>query len=653
LQYEVTSEALIVTDPGAAVLEVESTVLPLSFSSRGGIWSVEEPIRGAYRVFLKPGVHTMEVHAKGYLPLRLDRWNAVPKSGRRIRVTALERPSGKGMLRLASTPPGARLRLNGIELAQPTPVTLSDQPAVEYQIRFFGLVGYGELDTVAAVQAGAETGVSVQLPRLVVELQVSSEPSGAVVVLDGDTLGRTPLRRVDLSSGDRTLAVLLAGYEPNVQAVRLEAGRPTSVHASLALVTGQLRVSVEPAGAVVYVDEERLGASGGAALERGGLPPGEHTVRAELAGYESAHQTVQVIGGSTGVVQLRLTRQTGSLYVLSSPVSAAVEVSGRRGQTPARIDGLVPGAQQMRVRASGFAVLDTTVTVEALATTTMSVRLREEEESSVPGTPGGQPSSGVGPAGALGDAGARPAGQVQTFELGNGVAMEFVWVPAGAFTMGSPSREAGRENWEGPQHEVTITRGFWLGRTEVTQGQWQGLMGTTPWVGQQWVQSNTRHPAVYISREDVQGLVDRLNQSAGDSLYRLPTEAEWEYACRAGTSTRWSFGDHGSQLDNYAWYGGNAWDVGMQYAQPVGLKLANPWGLYDVHGNVWEWCQDWYGAYSRAAQTDSRGPVTGSGRVLRGGGFSNAAQSTRSASRYVYTPDTRSLFIGARLLRTP
>ncbi len=179
-------------------------------------------------------------------------------------------------------------------------------------------------------------------------------------------------------------------------------------------------------------------------------------------------------------------------------------------------------------------------------------------------------------------------------------------------------------------------------------------MGTQPWSGQDYVQSNASHPAVYISWEDVQGLIGKLNAAAGKNSYRLPSEAEWEYACRAGMRSRWSFGDEESQLKEYAWYYDNAWVVGLEYAQPVGQKLPNPWGLYDMHGNVWEWCQDWYEDYSSSAQTDPIGPASGAYRVARGGGFGSDARVTRAAFRSGESPPSpRSSFLGVRLLRIP
>ena len=234
---------------------------------------------------------------------------------------------------------------------------------------------------------------------------------------------------------------------------------------------------------------------------------------------------------------------------------------------------------------------------------------------------------------------------------GFGGTMEMVWIEPGTFTMGSRSSESGRDSDEGLQHQVTITKGFWLGKFEIAQGEWEAVMGTRPWAGQSYVQENPNNPAVYISWNDVQAFVAKLNEVEGSEVYRLPTEAEWEYACRAGTTTRWSFGDNESWLGRYAWYYDNAWNVGEKYAHAAGARLPNPWELYDMHGNVWEWCQDWYGSYLSSSQTDPTGPATGSSRVLRGGSFSFRARDVRSAARSGGSPDSRGNHIGARLLR--
>jgi len=242
----------------------------------------------------------------------------------------------------------------------------------------------------------------------------------------------------------------------------------------------------------------------------------------------------------------------------------------------------------------------------------------------------------------------------RTVDLPGGPTMDFVWIEPGAFTMGSPESEPKRYGHEGPQHEVTISQGFWLGQYEITQGQWEAVMGTSPWSGQAYVRADSAdpvYPAVYISWNDVQAFVARLNGALGAEVYRLPTEAEWEYACRAGTTTRWSFGDDESDLGDYAWYYDNVWDAGLEYNQPVGTKRPNPWGLYDMHGNVYEWVQDWFSSYASDALVDPQGPSSGAIRVLRGGFFVSLARRTRSANRSYNSPGYRYYYIGARLLR--
>ena len=237
--------------------------------------------------------------------------------------------------------------------------------------------------------------------------------------------------------------------------------------------------------------------------------------------------------------------------------------------------------------------------------------------------------------------------------LPGGAEMAFEWIEPGVFQMGSPSSEEGRLDDEGPVHEVEISEGFWFGKYEVTQEQWEAVMGTTPWSRKDYVVSDPSHPAVYISWHNVQAFIHLLNEAAGDSLYRLPSEAEWEYACRAGSTTRWSFGDDESQLTHYAWYHDNAWYVGEEYAHAVGQKKPNAWGLYDMHGNVWEWVQDWYdGAYYNSSpRVDPPGPSSGSRRVGRGGDFIGYAQAARSAFRGNLSPDGRYAGLGVRLLR--
>ncbi|MBN1847182.1 MAG: SUMF1/EgtB/PvdO family nonheme iron enzyme, partial [Deltaproteobacteria bacterium] len=196
----------------------------------------------------------------------------------------------------------------------------------------------------------------------------------------------------------------------------------------------------------------------------------------------------------------------------------------------------------------------------------------------------------------------------------NSLGMKFVYIFPGTFTMGSPANEKDRDDNE-LQHQVTLTKGFYMQTTEVTQGQWKDVMGNNP---SYFKNCGDDCPLESISWNDAQEFINRLNRKEGAQKYRLPTEAEWEYACRAGSTTRFYFGDSESDLGEYAWYDGNSGGK----THPLAQKRPNAWGLYDMHGNVWEWCEDWYGeTIHPGSVTDPIGASGGSYRVLRGGSW--------------------------------
>ena len=231
-------------------------------------------------------------------------------------------------------------------------------------------------------------------------------------------------------------------------------------------------------------------------------------------------------------------------------------------------------------------------------------------------------------------------------DLGGGVALDLLWIGPGTFTMGSPETEVGRSGDEGPQRQVRVTKGYWLGKYEVTQAQWQALMGSNP---SQYQNMGRDAPVEMVSWDQAMEFCRKLTEQEKRAgrlpagfRYTLPTEAQWEYAARAGTTG--PFGGTG-ELQEMGWYNYNSGNT----TKPVGQKRANAWGLHDMHGNVWEWCSDWYGNYPGGSVTDPTGPSSGTNRVSRGGGWNFGAPLCRSAKRNWDSPGIRDRYLGFRL----
>ena len=244
----------------------------------------------------------------------------------------------------------------------------------------------------------------------------------------------------------------------------------------------------------------------------------------------------------------------------------------------------------------------------------------------------------------------RRAGDTEAVDLGGGVKVDLVWCPAGSFLMGSPEIEAERSSKE-MQHRVTLTKGFWIGKYAVTQRQWEAVAASNPSFFK-----GADLPVEAVSWDDCQTFIQKLNVKVAGGGFRLPTEAEWEYACRAGTTTAFCYGDRLDATmanfdENYP-YSGAVMDVNRQKTTVVGLFKPNAWGLYDMHGNVCEWCQDWYNDYPAGNVTDPTGRGSGSSIVYRGGCFMFDAGSCRSARRCRYEPGKRNGCLGLRLVRS-
>ena len=448
-------------------------------------------------------------------------------------------------------------------------------------------------------------------------IAINSDPQGSTVILDGDVLGETPLTKSDIEAGDHNLMIHKDGYNDFIQMVTIPVGRSLPVTAKLVMMSGNLLIKSDPVGAWITFDGKARGEATRDGISLKMLQVGRYKVKGELEHYYPAEQTVDIDFNLTKPITLTLKPMPGAIFASSTPSGADILIDGKPTgvKTPGKVANVDASNHTVILRLSGYHDKSVTVTVEpdktAMHTETLEKVIAVEQRIS---SGGGQKVSG------------------------SLTGMEFVRIPGGSFQMGSNDGESD----EKPIHRVTISP-FYIMTTEVTQKMWKDIMGSNP--------SNFKGdnlPVETISWNDIQEFLKKLNQRDPGKGYRLPTEAEWEYSCRAGTTTKYHSGDSGSDLGRVGWYEGNS----NSKTHPVGQKVPNSFGLYDMHGNVWEWCQDWKGTYPSSSVTDPKGPSTGSYRVFRGGSWYFSARNCRSANRDLYVPSFRSDYLGFRLARS-
>lgn len=335
-----------------------------------------------------------------------------------------------------------------------------------------------------------------------------------------------------------------------------------------------------------------------------------------------------------------------TLYVESQPSGAAIAVDGRAyGVSPQKLT-LSAGQYRIRAEKDGYQVWDKRIRFDGVGDAHLQIELEEKPrvvEAFFPMT--------VEQAAEVQRSAAEALGVPLHDELdcSDGVKLELVLVPAGEFLMGSPDDEAERYSEEGPQHQVRLTRPFYLGMYPVTQLQYMVVTMKKRSEDEPFRRfgfEDESNPVEPESYEEATAYCRKLTELTG-RIVRLPTEAEWEYACRAGNAARFSYGDFSDDLSLYAWYVGNAGGR----THPVGQKKPNSWGLYDMHGNVWELCVDWLAdTYTAAKSVDPRGPRSGRSRVLRGGSRRDNPRNCRSASRGWITSTIHDNGIGFRVV---
>jgi formylglycine-generating enzyme required for sulfatase activity/serine/threonine protein kinase len=535
----------------------------------------------------------------------------------RLAAEQARREAARGGVIVRTIPAGAEVRVGAVALDR-SPLTLREQRLGTYPVRI-RLEGHEDWDGEITVEENEFTELNVPLERSTGTLALTSEPPGVNFAVNGEVThtGRTPAQLEGVPTGSYEVTFQRDGWPE--QGVSLTVGRGGVARATGNFVGGAISLSSEPAG-LAYEVTPATGVTFGPKFARltgrtpaelSDLPPGRYEVSFQREGWPVQARRVELKRGERASATAEFV--PGVIELTSVPSGAEVWSEGRRvGTTPFRVAEALPGSYEYELRLRGYQPATSALTVRARDTTRVEVSLEEIR-------------------------GPQPGQRFTIPDLG----MELMPIPPGSFQMGSAR---GGNNNERPVTRVTISRPFWLAKTEVTQRQWQLVMGNNPshFKGEILpVEQVLWDEAMEYCRKltERERLAGRLQEGY---VYTLPTEAQWEYAARAGTT-----GDYGGtgRLDDMGWYDRNS----GHSTKPVGTKGANAWGLHDMHGNVWEWCLDWYGPYPGGSVTDPTGPAPGNRRVLRGGSWGGTAVYCRSAVRGSWEPGLRNSNLGFHL----
>jgi formylglycine-generating enzyme required for sulfatase activity len=446
------------------------------------------------------------------------------------------------------------------------------------------------------------------------------ELAGATIYVDNEMVGQPPLKTKPLASGTHTVMAMKPLYQPKEQSVTIADGQTLEVRPEIIADYSSVTLTVAN-NAEIWVNGERKGFG----CWMGDLASGEYKMETRLANHRTVATSKQITAAQR-IQTITLEAPIpiyGSINISTKPDMSDVYIDEELvGQTPLFLPQYLIGKHNVRISRSNFGDYQASVTVNEgrMAEVGGALnRLTNEPQKS---------STMIE---------SQLANKPQTFSV-KGVSFTMILVKGGTFNMGATFEQSSSGNDEKPIHPVTLSD-YYIGETEVTQALWSAVMGENP----SNFKENNR-PVEQVSWNDCQTFIRKLNALTGKN-FRLPTEAEWEYAARGG-SERYGYQYSGSNnLSAVAWYGNNS---GCQ-THKVKTKSPNELGIYDMSGNVWEWCQDWYASYSSDSVTNPTGAASGSCRVRRGGGWGGDARCCRSAYRNYRTPDGRYNYLGLRL----
>ena len=446
-------------------------------------------------------------------------------------------------------------------------------------------------------------------------------PKNAVVTIDGNqqTVSTDGEYSAMLPYGSHTYKVEAGGYISKSGTFTISSSDTTPINVSLVSAMATVSVTCPTPAVSLYIDKKSVGM----APWTGSLKEGMHLIEAKKEGYRSQQRTINLAQQQRlDVAFAELAAIQGHLSVNYKPFGADVYIDGKKiGQSPRVFNGILVGNHKVEIKKDGYGTDSKTVSILEGQTASLSGVLTTHTSSSV----------------ALGFS---SSGNTITIPVKDGISIDMVRVEAGTFTMGATAEMKNPDDDEKPTHQVTLTNDYYIGKYEVTQALWKAVMGKNPSLFK-----GDNLPVEQVSWDDCQEFISKLNRITG-KMFRLPTEAEWEYAARGGNKSRgYQYSGSNNTLD-VAWFRDNS----GSNTHAVGTKQPNELGIYDMSGNVREWCQDWKGEYSSSSQVNPTGANSGSDRVFRGGSWSGEARYCRSSYRLYYTPDYSNYSLGLRLV---
>jgi len=631
---------------------------------------------------LFPGTYKYKIEKENYYP---EEGDLIVEESKKSTINSILKPKF-GTLIIDSKPiQGVVVLIDDKETGQQTPYKNEQYASGTYTLTL-KKANYYDVVKQFTVSDGLSTTISEEMKPKFGTITITSVPeTNADIILDNVTLNqKTPYTLPVISSGNHTVEVQKEMYEPATQSFTVQDGQTANITLTMKPLFGEINISTNPTSDI-YIDKEKAGS---VSINNKRLVSGTHLLEAKKEKHTDAIKTIDVKVNTKETYLLEPKPKTGTISVVTDPGDAEVWLDDtKKDNSPTFLRNLIIGNYTIELKLTGYGTVKKTVTVEENKTAEINETLPQGEHVTINTTPAGAkikidggveqgtPYTGTLSYGthniiAVPDA----KGYLETTEnisitqggktsftfvlkpdskdyteTTSSLNIDMVYIKGGTFTMGCTSEQSDCEEDEKPAHSVTLSD-YYIGKFEVTQKQWTAIMGNNP----SYFKDCGNCPVETVSYNEIQDFLQKLNQKTGKK-YSLPTEAQWEYAARGGVMSQ-GLASHtkyagSNAIGDVAWFTVNS----DSKTHPVGQKNANELGIFDMSGNVWEWCSDWYDKdyYKHSPQNNPENTNNGSDRVLRGGSWYGLESGCRVANRRNRNPDGRSRIYGFRLVLVP